>query len=51
MGLSFIHCKKILPVVMAAGLMGRAVVGVFIGLLEDLAELWPVKDVFLHPAK
>lgn len=28
--------------------MGRAVVGVFRGLLEDLAE--PDEDAFLHPA-
>lgn len=28
--------------------MGRAVVGAFRGLLEDLAE--PGEDVFLHPA-
>ncbi len=38
----------VLPVGVAAGLMGRAVVGVFSGLLEDLAE--PDDDVFLHPA-
>lgn len=37
-----------LPVGIAAGLMGRAAVGVFSGLLEDLAE--PDEDVFLHPA-
>lgn len=40
--------KWVLPVGVTAGLMGRAVVGVFRGLLEDLAE--PDEDVFLHPA-
>ncbi len=44
----FTYNTLVLPVGVAAGLMGRAVVGVFRGLLEDLAE--PDEDVFLHPA-